>query len=216
MNLMILAAAAALLLGLLAAEKKKNLKGKLLSKPFVSLLFILAAAIQPHPLPGYYHWILAGLVLCLVGDICLALPQRSAFLVGLLSFLAGHLMYVVAFAQVSPVRLWLSAGTAGIAAVSIAVFIWLLPYLGKMKWPVVAYMLVISLMLIGALGVFVSGGLRPSGQWMVMVGAFLFYISDLFVARQRFVTESFLNRAAGLPLYYTGQFLIAFSVGAIF
>lgn len=216
MNLMILAAAAALLTGLLTAEKKKSLKGKLFTKPFVSLLFILAAAIQPHPLPGYYHWILTGLVFCLGGDICLALPQRPAFMAGLVSFLAGHLMYVIAFAKVSPIRLWLSAGTVGIVAVSVAAFMWLLPHLGKMKAPVVAYILIISVMLIGALGVFMAGGLKPTGQRMVMAGALLFYISDLFVARQRFVKEAFLNRAIGLPFYYTGQFLLAFSVGAIF
>lgn len=216
MNLMILAAAAILLAGLLTAEKKKSLKGKLLTKPLASLLFILAAAVQPHPLPAYYAWVLAGLVFCLGGDVCLALPQRPAFLVGLVSFLIGHVMYVVAFAQISPLRLWASAGTACVVGVSAGVFAWLRPHLGRMRAPVLAYVLIISLMLIGAVGVFRAGGLRPQGQWMVLIGALLFYVSDLFVARQRFVAEAFLNRAVGLPLYYSGQFLLAFSVGAIF
>ena len=35
--------------------------------------------------------------------------------------------------------------------------------------------------------------------------------SDIFVAEQRFVTEQALNRLLGLPLYYTGQFLLAAS-----
>ncbi|TSA45075.1 MAG: lysoplasmalogenase, partial [Deltaproteobacteria bacterium] len=39
-----------------------------------------------------------------------------------------------------------------------------------------------------------------------------FYISDIFVARQRFVTPNYFNRAIGLPLYFAGQFMIAFSV----
>jgi uncharacterized membrane protein YhhN len=125
-------------------------------------------------------------------------------------------MYVVAFAQVSPLRLWLSAGTVCVAAVSTGVFFWLRPHLGNMRVPVLAYVVVISLMLIGAVGVLRAGGLRPEGQWMLFFGALLFYVSDLFVARQRFVTEAFLNRALGLPLYYAGQFLLAFSVGAIF
>jgi hypothetical protein len=42
-----------------------------------------------------------------------------------------------------------------------------------------------------------------------------FYLSDLFVARQRFVAPAFANRLYGLPLYYLGQFLLAFSVGRI-
>jgi hypothetical protein len=35
------------------------------------------------------------------------------------------------------------------------------------------------------------------------------------VARQRFVSEGFGNRLLGLPLYYAGQFLLAWSVGLI-
>ncbi|HDP24776.1 MAG TPA: lysoplasmalogenase, partial [Deltaproteobacteria bacterium] len=42
-----------------------------------------------------------------------------------------------------------------------------------------------------------------------------FYISDIFVARNRFVKQEFINRALGLPLYYLGQFLIAFSLGQL-
>lgn len=216
MNLLIILTAAILLAGLLAAEKRESLAGKLLTKPFASLLFILAAVTQPHPLPGFYGWMLAGLVFCLVGDVCLALPQRPAFLVGLVAFLVGHLMYVVAFAQISPLRLWLSAGAVCVVAVSAGAFMWLRPHLGKMTGPVVAYILIISLMLIGAAGVIRSGGLRPEGQWLVLAGALFFYVSDLFVARQRFVTQAFVNRAVGLPLYYAGQFMLAFSIGAVF
>ncbi len=216
MNLLILLAATILLAGLLAAEKRESLKGKLLTKPLASLLFILLAVIQPHPLPVYYHWMLAGLVFCLVGDVCLALPHRPAFTAGLVAFLMGHIMYVVAFAQISPLRLWLSAGAICVVAVSVGAFIWLRPHLGKMTGPVLAYILIISLMLIGAVGVVRSGGLRPEGQWLVFAGALFFYVSDLFVARQRFVTQVYANRALGLPLYYAGQFMLAFSTGAVF
>jgi uncharacterized membrane protein YhhN len=44
--------------------------------------------------------------------------------------------------------------------------------------------------------------------------AVLFYLSDITVARDRFVTgPRFLNRLVGLPLYYSAQFLFAFSIG---
>jgi uncharacterized membrane protein YhhN len=54
---------------------------------------------------------------------------------------------------------------------------------------------------------------RPSGRFMVFSGAVAFYFSDVFVARDRFMKKEFLNRLVGLPLYYAGQFLIAFSLG---
>jgi hypothetical protein len=50
---------------------------------------------------------------------------------------------------------------------------------------------------------------------LACAGALSFYVSDVFVARQRFVKSAFLNRLIGLPLYYGGQFMLAFSVGLI-
>jgi uncharacterized membrane protein YhhN len=48
---------------------------------------------------------------------------------------------------------------------------------------------------------------------MAFTGAVAFYFSDVFVARDRFMKKEFLNRLVGLPMYYAGQFLIAFSLG---
>ena len=50
---------------------------------------------------------------------------------------------------------------------------------------------------------------------LVLNGAFSFYLSDIFVARQRFVQASFWNRLIGLPLYYLGQFQIAYTAGLL-
>jgi hypothetical protein len=37
-------------------------------------------------------------------------------------------------------------------------------------------------------------------------------VSDILVARQRFVREAAWNRLVGLPLYYAAQLLLAYSV----
>jgi hypothetical protein len=47
----------------------------------------------------------------------------------------------------------------------------------------------------------------------VLIGAVAFYVSDLAVARQRFVRQQVLNRLWGLPLYYGAQLLLASSIG---
>ena len=57
--------------------------------------------------------------------------------------------------------------------------------------------------------------LNSSGRLLVFFGAASFYFSDLFVARDRFVKTEFANRLLGLPMYYLGQFLLAFSVGTV-
>ena len=215
LNISIIGTAVMLLGGLLYFEKSESLKGKLLTKPFLSLLFIVAAAVQPHPLPRYYPMLLIGLISCLGGDLFLAIPGRKTFRLGLASFLLGHGFYVIAFFQVSHLNILTWASGAVISAVGVRVYCWLRPNLGPMKVPVTAYILVISVMLCGAASVAGDSSLKSGGKAMVMAGALLFYISDLFVARQRFVKTNFFNRLMGLPLYYAGQFLLAFSVGLL-
>jgi uncharacterized membrane protein YhhN len=84
-----------------------------------------------------------------------------------------------------------------------------------MKLPVLLYIIFISLMVCGAWTVLVDSGISRSGRLMVFTGALLFYFSDLFVARQRFVRKAYHNRLIGLPLYYLGQYLLAFSTGVL-
>lgn len=84
-----------------------------------------------------------------------------------------------------------------------------------MKVPVLIYTVVISVMLAGAWSLLCDIQLSVAGRITAFAGAFAFYLSDIFVARDRFLKRDFLNRLAGLPLYYTGQFLIAFSVGLL-
>lgn len=74
---------------------------------------------------------------------------------------------------------------------------------------------VISGMVAGAWAAFRNSAVPRAGAWFILIGAVLFYASDIFVAHQRFVMEHFYNRLIGLPLYYTGQFLLAFSVGLV-
>jgi uncharacterized membrane protein YhhN len=84
-----------------------------------------------------------------------------------------------------------------------------------MKRAVLLYIIVITVMVCGACSVAVDSGVPRWGRFAIFAGALCFYISDLFVARNRFVQRQFLNRAIGLPLYYAGQFLLAFSVGLL-
>ena len=215
LNLLIVVLAVALLAGLLYFEKTGSQIGKLPTKSVLSCLFIVAALVQPHPIPEYFYLLLIGLIFCLGGDVFLALPQERAFLLGLVSFLLGHILYVICFFYVADVSYWTGIGCLAGLAVSVPVFFWLRPYLGSMLKPVIAYIIVITVMVIGAWTVLGDAGLNRSGRWLIFVGAVSFYLSDLFVARDRFLKSEFTNRLVGLPMYYLGQFLLAFSVGKI-
>jgi len=212
---LILVPAVILLALLLVFEKKDSVPGKLMVKTPLSLLFILTASLQSQPIPSYFTYMLIGFILCLGGDVLLIFPQRKAFLLGLVSFLLGHVLYVVAFFNISQISSPAWIVTLIIVCVSIGVFFWLKPHLGSMMVPVILYIVVITSMVIGAGSVLFDSTLSPTGTKVVFIGALLFYLSDLFVARHRFIKPEFINRMVGLPLYYSGQFLLAFSVGLV-
>lgn len=149
---------------------------------------------------SYARWVVLGLGLSMLGDGLLLSKRGQAFLWGLLAFLLAHLCYIAAFWPSSQPSAMGSLIVLAIIAVALR---WLWPHLQGWKLPVSAYIGVITLMVVVALGVN-----QPLVQW----GAVLFAVSDLFVARQRFVLEDRLNALLGLPLYFLGQYLLAFSL----
>jgi uncharacterized membrane protein YhhN len=215
LNLQIALGAIILLTLLLHYENSQNIKGLLSAKTLLSSLFILAILVQPHAITYYYQFLLAGLLLCLVGDICLAFHQEKMFLLGLISFLLGHIFYIFGFFHVAHPGVWTWGGSIIVFCISTRIYFWLKPNLGAMKKPVLIYCIVITVMLSGAWSVLNNSQLTLSGRLMVFIGALLFYLSDVFVARDRFLKKDFFNRLVGLPLYYTGQFILAFSVGVL-
>jgi len=85
--------------------------------------------------------------------------------------------------------------------------VWLFPYLGSMRIPVVLYIVILCTMVVAALSL--PG--RVPGGWTFAFGAALFAVSDLAVARERFVADTFTNKAWGLPTYYAGQLCMAWA-----
>ena len=68
------------------------------------------------------------------------------------------------------------------------------------------YTAVISLMVIAAFGCKAAGATN-----LVLIGALLFFVSDLSVAAQRIVQTEFPTFVLGLPMYYAGQLCLALS-----
>lgn len=215
MNVILIIFSFILLVGLLYYEKKEDRKPLLIVKSILSLLFVITALLQLHSVPAYYHYLFVGLIFCLIGDVCLALPQKKAFMVGLVAFLVGHVLYIFSFSSLTQIYYWISAWFFIIFCMSALIFLWLRPHLKSMLIPVLLYILVITVMASGAWAVFWKSTLQISGRIFILLGSLCFYFSDVFVARNKFIKEEYRNRLLGLPLYYTGQFLLAFSVGLL-
>ncbi len=195
---------------LLVAEYRAARLGVWLAKPAAALCFVAAALAFGALESGYGRVVLAGLVLSLCGDVLLiphGMPR--VFQAGVAAFGLGHVAYLVAF-----LLRFESAVLAGVCAVVaglvlLRVFRWLRPHLpADMVIPVYAYMGVISAMWVA------SAGAAPDSA-MIPLGATMFYLSDLAVARDRFVSSAFWNRAWGLPLYFAAQLVIASTVRSV-
>ena len=212
LTIFIIISALPLLAGLLYSAAKESTRGMLITKPFLSALFIATALVGAHSNPHYFGLVLTGLALCMTGDIFLIFfSSQRLFLAGLVSFLVGHILYTLAFYIVAAPGILTAASAVIFPAIGAAVFGWLKPHLGRMLIPVIAYISIITFMVIGAASLTGNGHLSVSGRMLAFSGATLFYISDIFVARHRFIKKEAVNRLVGLPLYYVGQFMIAYS-----
>ena len=152
--------------------------------------------------------ILTGLGFSWCGDMLLIGASEVFFLGGLVAFLLAHIAYVCAFAAHGYNRSWALTAAIPITLVAIAVWLWLEPHTtANLSIPVRAYIAVISLMVIFAIG---TRG--AAGSWLIVTGATLFFLSDLSVAALRIVQTDIATYVVGLPLYYTGQVCLALSV----
>lgn len=204
--------ATVLALGALLACERQGLRGGVVvAKPLASTGFLWVAVAAGANTSAYGRMLLGALALCWLGDVLLLGRGRGLGLrLGLSSFLLGHLAFALAFT---------SRGLDPLACVAAAVLLlpaawsalrWLLPHLARgWRGPVLAYVVVISLMLVAALG-----SVSQPREVQIALGALAFYGSDLAVARDRFVAPGFANKAWGLPLYYGAQLLLASSVHA--
>jgi len=179
------------------------------AKPIASAGFIALALLRIDPASAVDRWLLAALVLGFAGDQLLV--ARRTFTLGLAAFLLGHLAYVAGFSHAAPPAGWPWPPLVPLGAIAVGALSWLWPHLGRLRIPVVLYVAAISAMAWGAWGATLAGPMA----WRCGVGATLFLLSDLTVARNRFVREAFVNRALGLPCYYAGQLLLASCVGVV-
>lgn len=183
---------------------KLNIRVELISKPLTTVGAIAIAALAGGPRPATVVAIIA-LTLCLVGDVAL-LPAVDQFVVGLAAFLLGHVAFIVMFVQRGLDR-WPIAGVAvagcvlllGTAAVPI-VFGAATKGFGV---PVRAYLVVISSMCVVG---------WATGNWLIMVGATAFIVSDSILGWGQFVAERSWMHLAIMVTYHVAIVSLALSL----
>jgi len=197
---------AILVTALLVAIRRGVFPVEATAKAAASGLLVLLALGRWDPGDPFATRMLVGLALCAAGDLLLL--GRRTFPAGLVAFLLGHLGYLAAFAARTPPPDWSPLPLVPLVVVAAGAGLWLWPHLGRLRAPVVCYIVAINAMTWGAVATVTAGTV----QWTAAPGAVLFLLSDLAVARHRFVRRAFVNRAAGLPAYYLGQLLLVMAI----
>jgi uncharacterized membrane protein YhhN len=173
---------------------------ELIAKPAtLASLIGVALALDPAD-PTVRIWFVGALVLCLAGDVFLLFAERY-FVFGLGSFLLGHLAYVggfVASGDMQAVGAVLGAGlVAGLlATLGRSIFGAVRANQPELTVPVVAYMGVISLMVVAAIA--------TKNTWAI-AGALLFYASDACIAWGKFIEERPHWHLIIMVTYHLGQ-----------
>lgn len=186
---------------------------RLVAKPLTLVLLIGVAVALDAEDPTVQAWFVAGLVLSLAGDVFLLLPDDRRvgplppFIWGLASFLLGHVAYVVGMLVDRPSAGWALVGLVVVGATAGAVVPRLLTGVKRtdpsLLGPVVAYLAVISLMVVSAFGRAVPLG---------VAGALAFYASDATLGWNRFVRPSRAAELAVMITYHLAQALLVVSL----
>ena len=175
-------------------------------KPLTLILLIAAAA--SADLGDAKPWVIAALVLGLIGDIALMFAAQdtadAAFIGGLSAFLLGHIAYAVAFLRHGVQGLQFAGGVLIVSGVAALLLPKLIPGVraaggSQLLGPVLGY--------VGALGLTTALAVG-TGSALTAVGGVLFLASDGTLAWQRFVRVLPHGRVTVIITYHLAQILI--------
>lgn len=201
-------------------EKKEKYTLAVILKGLASLMFVLLGywCAKNLPASSFSKYVKIGLILGLVADVLLNLrfvfksKGKLVFLVGILVFLSGHILYLCALIPI--VNNVILPLVIGIVLTAIIIK-WIFTQIEAQK----AFK-IFGIFYIGAIVImncFAIANLiqDPSNVRYIIfvIGAISFLISDIVLILNTFgKTTKFSLRITNLSLYYVGQLLIAFSL----
>ena len=148
------------------------------------------------------------------GGRYISLTTKEQFIAGLVSFLLALVAYIIGFNDIMPpVNLVNISLTLIITITACQIFRSISLGLersnnSKMKLPFLIYSITISLMVLSACLTLVKGEWMAGPALLVSGGAVLFFISDMLLAWNRFVTPLPNAKLQVRVTYHSGQLLI--------
>lgn len=205
---LILALAAAAWEAMIVWQNSKRFE--IVAKPAV-MAFLFIWLYMSTALQGSMLWFGVGILLSLVGDVLLVGYSDRRFVLGLAAFLFAHIAYIIGFREelLNPTA-W---SFILFAVLFLNAFRLLRRIVSSMHaigqrslvTPVIGYSLVVSLMLFAAMSTIFDPAWNTSASFFVSIGAFLFYISDLILAWNKFVSPVKNGPLLNIITYHLGQ-----------
>jgi uncharacterized membrane protein YhhN len=176
---------------------------KIVFKLIPMLLILLFAFIQQAGESQKYKMlIMVGLFICMLADGLI-----YWFIIGLITFLIGHVWYIFAFRhiKVSAIPKW---GIVLLITYGIAMSIWIAGTLWTKEETVLAFAVILYIVVILLMG---WNAFQTANKFAI-IGAILFIFSDSILAINKFIFDIPFSDALIMISYYAAQFLFAFSI----
>ena len=191
------------------SEYDEDMKKAVWLKGFASVFFVILGIYCFSKNPSSSgKLIVIGLALGMIGDVLL----NKVFALGILAFLSGHILYIVALFGRGANPLTALILTAVISVLGIP------PLMKRITAPSkglkifgYVYLVIVIAMFSAAASLLIRNGSSPFNIVFV-VGALLFMVSDFIMIYYSFGKKIPPLRAINLSTYYLGQLLIALCV----
>ncbi|MBV9987376.1 MAG: lysoplasmalogenase [Chitinophagaceae bacterium] len=165
-------------------------EGRFITKILLVPILIGALFISRNRFP---FWVYAGLAGCFLGDLLLTRNGELFFMLGMLAFILAHIFNGIYFYRLQHsyscrmreafiMAVWLML-------LSAVVFAILNPYLGKLRIPILVYMVIISVMSILAASTTGNSTVKPVSLLRFIPGAGFFVLSDAMLALNKFLVH---------------------------
>jgi uncharacterized membrane protein YhhN len=200
---------------------KKWTRLEYLAKPAVMVILFLWLWTSTG-LGGAALWFGLGILLSLTGDVLLMISLDRLFLAGLVTFLLAHLAYLIGFnIPIPEISAWgfvlaVIVGLGGVRVIRRIIAPLAASGQSRMRTPIIIYGTVISLMLLSAMMKMTEITWNANAATLVGVGAFLFYVSDIILAWNKFVAPIQHGRIYNIGAYHLGQITLIAGVIAQF
>lgn len=189
-----------------------------LAKPAVMVCLFIWLVLESG-LQNNLLWFGVGLLFSLAGDILLMISLERLFIPGLAAFLFTHISYLIGFQeQLLNLNVWsfillFFVFLNALRLVRRIVAAMRSKGSDRLVYPVIVYSLVISLLLYAAFSTIFDPAWGTGAAFFVSAGAFLFWLSDLILAWNKFVSPVNNSRTINILAYHLGQ--IGLIAGAI-